>query len=53
MAVLGPKRMTLAEQITSALAQLRGARAQGELERELFWDSRLDWLLTRWTEGHR
>ena len=37
---------SLTEKITTALAQLRAARTQGELERELTWSYMLDRLLT-------
>nr|WP_165965029.1 hypothetical protein [Mycobacterium eburneum] len=43
----------LTEQITTALAQLRAARKQGELEREWTWQSMLDRLLDRFGQGYR
>ncbi|OBY33413.1 hypothetical protein [Mycolicibacter kumamotonensis] len=46
------ERMPLTGQITMALAQLRSARQQGELERELFWDNRLDHLLRIYAQLH-
>ncbi|SRX93546.1 hypothetical protein MSP7336_01784 [Mycobacterium shimoidei] len=46
-------RKPLTEQITMALAQLRAARAQGEIEREFTWQSMLDRLLDRYAQGFR
>lgn len=46
-------RSPLTEQITTALAQLRAARDQGEIERELTWQSMLDRLLDRYSQGFR
>lgn len=36
---------TLKAQITTALEQVRAARDQGEIEREWFWQGRMDYLL--------
>lgn len=44
---------SLGEQLTTALTQLRGARSQGEPERELVWQTWLDKLLDRYSAGFR
>ncbi|WP_172442085.1 hypothetical protein [Mycobacterium heckeshornense] len=46
-------RSPLTEQITDALAQLRAARQQGDPAREFAWQSMLDRLLDRYSQGYR
>lgn len=44
---------SLAEQITTALEQVRAAREQREYDREWVWSSMLDRLLDRYSQGLR
>jgi hypothetical protein len=46
-------RSPLSEQISTALRELRDARAAGEYSREIVWQSLFDRLLDRWLQGHR
>jgi hypothetical protein len=43
----------LTSQITTALRELRQARAAGEYSREIVWQSLFDRLLDRWLQGYR
>lgn len=44
---------SLTDKITNALAELRKAREQGELHRELTWTYMVDRLLDRYSAGYR